>query len=99
MAIFGRGSTHNGRSMPSSRKTQPDIDIEHIPKFHQERIKVHGVMLWRDRHTDTQTDRHTDITNIVVTLACAREPKKEAADSRLDQHWPFCLVKIDLIVG
>ena len=24
--------------------------------------------------TDTQTDRHTDITNIVVTLAGAREP-------------------------
>ena len=55
-----------GVATPSSRKTQLDIDIEHITKFHQDRIKVHGVMLW--------TDRHTDITNIVVTLAGAREP-------------------------
>ena len=31
---------------------QLDIDIEHITKFHQDRIKVHGVMLWTDRHTD-----------------------------------------------
>ena len=62
MAIFGRGTAHNGRSTPSSRNTQLDIDIEHITKFHQDQIKVHGVMLWTDRPTETdrQTDRHTD---------------------------------------
>ena len=57
-----------GVATPSSRKTQLDIDIKHITMFHQDRIKVHGVMLW--------TDRHTDITNIVVTLAGAREPTR-----------------------
>ena len=55
MAIFGRGSAHNGRSMlyPGTL----DIDIKYITKFHQDRIKVHGVMLWTDRHTDRQAGR------------------------------------------
>ena len=46
-----------------------------MSKFHQDRIKRHGAMLWRETQTDTQTDRHTDTdtTEIVVT-AGAREP-------------------------
>ena len=40
-----------------------------MSKFHQDRIKRHGAMLWRE----SQTDRHTDTTKIVVT-AGAREP-------------------------
>ena len=85
-----------GVATPSSRKTQLDIDIEHITKFHQDRIKVHGVMLWTDRHTGRQTDRHTDITNIVVTLAGAREP---TGDIDLSAMWEQQTLCLDVRVG
>ena len=42
---------------------QLDHDINLPPKFYQDRIKTHGAML----RTDRQTDRHTPITNTVVT--------------------------------
>ena len=58
---------------PSYKKTQLDHDIELVCKFHQDRIKCHGAMLWGESQTDRHTDRHTDTTKIVVT-AGAREP-------------------------
>ena len=61
--------------MPIARKTKLGIDINIIFKFHPNRITSHEVVLWTDRQTYIHTYRHTDITNIVVTLAGAREPK------------------------
>ena len=58
--FLGRGSAHNGRTMPILRKTQLDHDINLPPKFYQDRIKTHGAMLGTDRQTDIQTDRQTD---------------------------------------
>ena len=56
MAIFlGVAPLTIGVARPHPGK-QLDIDIEHITKFHQDRIKVHGVMLWTDR----QTHRHNE---------------------------------------
>ena len=57
--FFGRGSAHNGRTMPILRKTQRDHDINLPPKLYQDHIKTHRAMLG--------TDRQTPITNRVVT--------------------------------
>ena len=57
-----------GVGRPSYKKTL-DHDIWLVSKFHQDRIKRHRAMLWRE----SQTDRHTDTTKIVVT-AGTREP-------------------------
>ena len=47
-----------GVALPAIGVAQLDIDIEHITKFHQDRIKVNGVMLWTDRHTDKPVGGH-----------------------------------------
>ena len=54
--FFGRGSAHNGRTMPILRKTQLDHDINLPPKFYQDRIKTHGAMLGTDRQTHTNNE-------------------------------------------
>ena len=41
----GRGSAHNGRGTPITRKTKLGIDINIIFKFHPNRITSHEVVL------------------------------------------------------
>ena len=68
--FFGRGSAHNGRSMPILRKTQLHHDINLPPKFYQDLIKTHGAMLGTDRQTHTHT--HNEFRGHFLT----REPKR-----------------------